>query len=95
MQPVEIPKFRTLHGKKAIKALYDFINELEAQRGEGLTEKQTTALIEIAKGVISSIEAETLSGTSNKSIKGMLFGRQLKKTIVKYFPKSVNRLLGI
>jgi len=94
MQPVEIPKFPTLHGEKAIKILYDFINELETQRGEELTEKQTTTLIKIAKGVISSIETETLSDTSDKGIKEMLFGRWLKKTIVKYIPKSVNRLLG-
>ena len=87
MQPVEIPKFRTLHGEKAIKALYDFINELEAQKGEELTEKQTIALIKIAKGVISSIEAETLSGTLNKSIKEALFGRLFKKNNCKIFSK--------
>jgi len=60
MQPIEIPRFQVLRGEKAIKFLYDFINELEEQRGKELTEKQTTTLIKIAKGLISSIEAEML-----------------------------------
>jgi len=91
MQPIEIPKFRTLHGEKAIKALYDFINELEEQRGEELTEKQTTALIKFAKGLISSIEAEK---HSDKAIKEMRLESQLKKAIVQHISESVNRLLG-
>jgi len=39
MQSLEIPEFQILRGEKAIKALYDFINELEEQRGEELKEK--------------------------------------------------------
>ena len=42
--------------KKEIRFLRDFTNELEKQRCEELTEKQAAALI--AKGLISSIEAE-------------------------------------
>lgn len=68
MQPIEIPKFPRLRGEKAIKVLYDFINELEEQRRKELTDKQTTALIKLAKGLISSIETETRSGTSDKDI---------------------------
>lgn len=94
MQPIEVPKFPTLHGKKAIKALYDFINELETQECKELTENQTTALIKLAKGLISSIEAETLSDTCDRSVKKMLFGGQLKKQLVKHIPHSVNRFLG-
>lgn len=73
MQPIEIPKFRRLRGKKAIKALHDFINELEEQRGEELTEKQAAALIKFARGLISSIEAETRPVISNTPIKETLF----------------------
>ena len=73
MRHIEIPEFPVLRGEKAIKALYDFIDELEEQRGKELTEKQTTALIKLAKGLISSIEAETRSDTSYKNIKEMSF----------------------
>ncbi len=73
MQHIEIPEFPVLRGEKAIKALYDFIDELEEQRGKELTEKQTTALIKFARGLISSIEAETRSDTSYKNTKEMSF----------------------
>ena len=69
MQPLEIPEFPVLRGEKAIEALYDFINELEEQRGKELTEKQTTALIKLTKGLISFIEAEIQSDTSCKNTK--------------------------
>ncbi len=73
MEYLKIPEFPRLRGEKAIKALYDFIDELEEQRGKELTEKQITALIKLAKGLIASIEAETRSGTSDKDIKEMHF----------------------
>jgi hypothetical protein len=72
-QPIEIPEFQILRGKKAIKALYDFIKEVEEQRGKELTEKQTAALIKLARGLISSIEAETRSSPSDKDSKEMRF----------------------
>ena len=61
---------------KKQKALYDFIAELEEQRGKELTDKQTKALIKIAKGLISSIKAEMRLGILDT----------LKKTIMKYIP---------
>lgn len=73
MQALEIPEFPVLRGEKAIKALHDFINELEEQRGKELTEKQTASLIRLAKGLISSIETETQSRTSDKDIKETRF----------------------
>ena len=85
MQFIEIPEFPRLRGEKAIKALYDFINELEEQRGKELTDNQTTALIKLAKGLISSIEAEKRSDTSDKE---MRFVTQLKRKIMKYIPES-------
>ena len=88
MQLIEIPEFSRLRGKKAIKALYNFINELEEQRGKELTDKQTTALIKLAKGLILYIEAEKRLSTSDKETKERRFVTQLKKTIMKYIPES-------
>jgi len=88
MQPIEIPEFPKLRGEEAIEALCDFVNELEEQRGKELTDKQTTALIKFAWGLISSIEAEKRLDTSDKLIKEIRFVSQLKKTIMKYIPES-------
>ena len=88
MQFIEIPEFPRLRGEKAIEALYDFVDELEEQRGEELTDKQTTALIKFAWGLISSIEAEKQLGTSEKDIKEVAFVNQLRKTIMRYIPGS-------
>jgi hypothetical protein len=89
MQHIEIPEFPRLRGEKAIEALYDFVSELEGQRCEGLTEKQTTTLIKFAKGLISSIEAEKRLGPSVKGIKEERFVSQLKRRIMKYIPESL------
>jgi hypothetical protein len=88
MQLIDIPESPTLRGEKAVKALCDFIDALEKQRNEGLTDKQTTALIKFARGLISPIEAETQLGTSEKDIKEMAFVNQLRKTIMRYIPGS-------
>lgn len=69
MKYLEIPEIRVLRGKKAAKALYDFIGELERQGCPELTEKQTDTLIKFAKGLISSIEAENQGAISDKNIK--------------------------
>jgi len=55
---MKIPKFPVFRREKAIRFLRDLINEFEEQRSKELTEKQVAALIKIAKGLISSIEAE-------------------------------------
>ena len=86
MQPIVIPEFPRLRGEKAIKALYDFISELEEQRGKELTDEQTTAMIKLAEGLISFIEAEKPLGSSDKERR---FVTQLKKTIMKYIPESL------
>jgi hypothetical protein len=88
MQFIEIPEFPKLRGEKAIEALYDFVDELEKQIDKELTDKQTTALIKFAWGLISSIETEKRLGTSDKDIKEMRFVTQLKRTIMKYIPES-------
>jgi len=55
---IQIPELPTLRGEKAVKALHNFIAELEEQRGKELADKQATALIKIARALISSIQAE-------------------------------------
>ena len=88
MQFIEIPEFPRLRGQKAVEALYEFVNELEEQRGEELTDKQAKALIKFAWGLISSIEAEKQLGTSEKDIKEVAFVNQLRKTIMRHIPGS-------
>lgn len=68
---MEIPEISILRGDKALKALYDFIDELENQGEKELTEKQTAALIKFAKGLISTIETETQLVTSEKDVRKM------------------------
>ena len=96
MQYVEIPELPTLRGEEAIRALYEYIRELEEQKSEELTEKQTKALIKLAQGLIPIIEAETHSAHVDKKIKSPRLVTQLKKTIIRAFqnhaeqPKTVS-----
>ena len=55
---IETSKSPILRGEKATTVLHDFIAELEKQEGNGLTDKQTRAMLKIAQGLISSIQAE-------------------------------------
>ncbi|NIR86176.1 hypothetical protein GWO13_00855 [Candidatus Bathyarchaeota archaeon] len=87
-----IPEFPRLRGEEAIRALFVLIHELEEQGGKELTDKQTTALIKIAKGLIFSIEEEMRLGTSDKKTKGMHFMTHFKKTIAKHIPEPVRAL---
>lgn len=48
MQYLMIPTFETLRGQDAIKALKEYIKELEEQKPEELTEKQVNTLIKFA-----------------------------------------------
>jgi len=58
MQYFEMPELSVLQGDDAVAALQEYIDELEENRDEDLTESQTKALIRLAKGLISTIEAE-------------------------------------
>ena len=70
---IEIPKIPELRGKKAIEALSDAIAELEEQKGNQLTDKQTEALIKIAKGIISSLQGEKERTKPKKRISWLPF----------------------
>ena len=87
IEPIEFPKFTKLRGKKAIKGLYDFISELEEQRGVELTDKQTTALIKLAEALISSIDAEMRS-TSTKGIRFERYSWYLEPKPLLYYPNN-------
>ncbi len=76
---IRTPEFPRLRGEEAIEALNDFVNELEEQRGKELTDKQTTAMIRFTKNLISSIEAETQSSTSDKEIRARWLGENEAK----------------
>ncbi len=91
MEGIKFPEFPRLRGEKAIKALYDFITELEEQKGEELTEKQIRGLTKFAQGLISSIQAEIRIA---EEIKEMRLERRLRKAIANYVPQPFNRLLG-
>jgi len=92
MQPIEIPEFEILHGEEAIEALYAFINELEGQRGKELTDKQTNALIKLAKELISSIEAETRLDPSSEETDLL---RHLKETTMKCISDVRTRFISV
>lgn len=89
MQLIEIPEFVILRGEEAIEALSGFIDELEQQRGQTLTDKQTDALIKLARGLISSIETEM---SSNPPKEEKRFANQLKQTITKRVSESARAL---
>jgi hypothetical protein len=53
---LNFPSYQDYEVERQSKA---FIDELEEKRGEELTDRQTDALIRIAKELISAIEAES------------------------------------
>lgn len=77
MEYLTIPENPVLSGKKAIKALHDFVNELEKQETKEFTDKQTAALNKFAKALISSIEAEMQSSTSDNNAERSRFGKRV------------------
>jgi hypothetical protein len=78
-----LPKFPRLKGEEAIAALNNFIEELE-KRDKKLTKKQTKTLKKLAKGIISSIEAEQ----GRESPKKMGFASKLRASILRRSQKS-------
>ena len=96
MRPVEVPELPRLHGEEAIVALYDFINELEEERGEELPKKQIKALVKFAKGLIFSIETEMLSdirrrALAEKTTNEARLVTRIRKTFAKYVPEAVSQ----
>lgn len=98
MQYIMMPEFPRLSGEEAIEALFDFVDELEEQRRETLTDKQTTALIKLSWGLISSIEAEKRRATCPRALKEQRcketrFVTRFKKTVMEYISQSVSQAL--
>jgi len=59
MEYCQRPKIRVLQGTSAIEALKRYVEELEENTPEELTEAQTEAMIKLTKGLISAIQDET------------------------------------
>jgi len=59
MEPIEIDRIPVLNIEKAIKAVQNYIQELEDQKTEGLTDKQAQALNKFTQELLSQNEAET------------------------------------
>lgn len=77
-----------MRGKKAIKGLQDFINELEEQRGVELTDKQTAALIKLAEALITSIGAEMCSNTRTEETRFERCSWDLEPEVSLYYPRN-------
>ena len=73
---IETTEFPRLRGDEAIEALCYYILELEEQRGKELTNKQTTAMIKLVKGLIFSIEREKQLSTSDKELRARWLGEK-------------------
>lgn len=84
MQSIEIPELPTLRGENAIKALNEYIKELEKQNNEELTKKQTQTLIRLSQGLISVIQTETYSVKAEKQTKSPSFVSKFKKAILRH-----------
>ena len=56
---MENPELQMFDVEKAMKALQDYTKELEDLKCEGLTQKQTKALVTFEEELISPIESET------------------------------------
>lgn len=59
MKHLDIPVTPVLEGEDAVRALKEYISELEEGRGRELHEKQKLVMIGLAKRLLLSIEAET------------------------------------
>jgi len=56
---VSSPKIHSLRGEEAIKALNDYMDELEKSNPEELTEAQARVVVKLAEVLISVIGEET------------------------------------
>jgi len=95
---VETAILPILNGEEAIDALRDFTHELERQRGEELTEKQTQALIKVTRGLISSIKTEMRSNQIMNELceqihKETRIATNLRKTITRHIQEPICQAL--
>jgi uncharacterized protein YycO len=85
MEYFERPKIHVLRGDRAVEALNKYVEELEENKPEELTEAQTKAMIKFAKGIISAIQDET---NVLESVKQLYLLDKLKKAV-----KTVSQVL--
>ncbi len=85
MQHFKRPEIMVLKGEEAITVLNEYIFELEEQRQEELTQEQAKAMIKLAKGLISIIQAETQ--TQHKAKETLL--PRIKSAIANFFSPAL------
>ena len=73
--PIEIPDIPNLHGEKAIEALSEFIAELKKQSRDQPPDKQSQALMKIAKAMIASLEAQRETPKPKRMMRWFPFSR--------------------
>ncbi|UCH32160.1 MAG: hypothetical protein JSV05_01865 [Candidatus Bathyarchaeota archaeon] len=78
------PAIVVLKGEEAITALNQYIEELRGGQAEELTEEQTGVMIKLAKGLISTIENESLAPESSQNPPLI---QRLRKAICSNLPK--------
>ena len=88
MQNIELPKFKVLKGKEAIKVLHEYIDELQQGKENILTEEQTSFMIKIAQGLISSIENETKSEELTKEQSLLAQVKNVFNSLLRESPKG-------
>ena len=86
MQPPKIPELPILCGEEAKNALHEYIRELEEQKSEELTEKQSKVLIKLSHELISTVETQMRSAREEEEkAKSQRLLPQFKKTIKSLF----------
>jgi len=94
MQTIELPRFRVLKGKEAIKVLHEYIDELQQGKENILTEEQTSVMIQLAQGLISSIENETKSEELTKEQSLLAQVKNVFGSLLRESPKSPTKKLS-
>ena len=93
MKHLDIPVTTLLEGGDAIRALKEYISELEDGRGRRLREEQKIVMIRLAKSLLLSIEAETnLHGEADTISHGTKSDPAIHQTMVIQNPVLFQKL---
>lgn len=85
MQPYYKPKTIVLKGEDAIQALNNYVKEVEEGQAEELTKKQARAMVKVAKGLISAINADA---RTQKPVRNASLLLKLKETVIKHVSQT-------
>jgi hypothetical protein len=95
MQNIELPRFRILKGKEAIKALHEYIDELQKTKENILTAEQTSVMIKLAQGLIATIKDEAQSEKPTKRLSPLAQVKNVLNSLVRESPKGPTREMPI